>query len=150
MSKVEINKPAPLFTLDDFEGNAVSLAEYAGKKNVFLVFNRGFMWPFCQKHMAQLRQDYDKFVAKDIEIIVVGPEKASAFAGYWAEHELPYVGLPDPNHSVLKLYGQEVNLFKLGRMPAQVVIDKNGVALYTHYGKSMSDIPNNDELLNSV
>lgn len=43
MSKVEINQAAPLFTLDDFEGNSVSLAEYAGKKNVFLVFNRGFM-----------------------------------------------------------------------------------------------------------
>lgn len=43
MSKVAINQPAPLFTLDDFEGNAVSLADYAGKKNVFLVFNRGFV-----------------------------------------------------------------------------------------------------------
>lgn len=43
MSKVEINQIAPLFTLDDFEGNTVSLADYAGKKNVFLVFNRGFM-----------------------------------------------------------------------------------------------------------
>lgn len=100
--------------------------------------------------MAQLRQDYDKFVANDIEIIVVGPEKASAFARYWADHELPYIGLPDPKHSVLKLYGQEVNLFKLGRMPAQVVIDKNGVARHAHYGKLMSDIPNNDEVLGSL
>lgn len=100
--------------------------------------------------MAQLRQDYDKFVANDIEVIVVGPEKASAFASYWAEHKLPYVGLPDPKHSVLKLYGQEVNLFKLGRMPAQVFIDKNGTAVYTHYGKSMKDIPDNDEILNSL
>lgn len=100
--------------------------------------------------MAQLRQDYDKFVAHDIEIIVVGPENASAFARYWADHQLPFVGLPDPTHSVLKLYGQEVNLFKLGRMPAQVVIDKKGVALYTHYGKLMSDIPDNDEILDSL
>jgi peroxiredoxin Q/BCP len=100
--------------------------------------------------MAQLRQDYDKFVAKDIEVIVVGPENASAFARYWVDNQLPYIGLPDPTHSVLKLYGQEVNLFKLGRMPAQVVIDKNGVALYTHYGKLMSDIPDNDEILDSL
>lgn len=100
--------------------------------------------------MAQLRQDYDKFVANDIEVIVVGPENAAAFARYWAEQQLPYIGLPDPTHSVLKLYGQEVNLFKLGRMPAQVVIDKNGVALYSHYGKLMSDIPNTDEILNSL
>ena len=47
----------------------------------------------------------------------------------------------------LELYGQEVNLFKLGRMPAQVMIDKAGVARYVHYGHSMSDIPENKELL---
>ncbi|MGC9335845.1 MAG: hypothetical protein ACP5JJ_17000, partial [Anaerolineae bacterium] len=56
-------------------------------------------------------------------------------------------GLPDPKHSVLKLYGQEVDLFKLGRMPAQVLIDKEGVARFVHYGHSMSDIPENKEIL---
>ena len=55
--------------------------------------------------------------------------------------------IPDPTHSVLKLYGQEVNLFKLGRMPAQVLIDKAGVARFVHYGHSMSDIPKNEEIL---
>jgi peroxiredoxin Q/BCP len=48
---------------------------------------------------------------------------------------------------VLKLYGQQVNLFKLGRMPAQVLVDKAGKARYVHYGHSMSDIPSNEELL---
>lgn len=97
--------------------------------------------------MAQLRQDYSQFVARDIEVVVVGPEDARTFAAYFAEHSLPFIGLPDPNASVLKLYGQEVNLFKLGRMPAQVLIDKAGVARYVHYGHNMSDIPANEELL---
>jgi hypothetical protein len=48
---------------------------------------------------------------------------------------------------VLKLYGQEVNLFKLGRMPAQVIVDRNGVARFVHYGHSMQDILENAELL---
>ncbi len=97
--------------------------------------------------MAQLRQDYAQFVARDIQVVVVGPEDARAFAAYWQEESLPFIGLPDPTHSVLKLYGQEVNLFKLGRMPAQVLIDKAGVARFVHYGHSMSDIPKNDEML---
>ena len=58
-----------------------------------------------------------------------------------------FVGLPDPKHTVLKRYGQEVKLFKLGRMPAQVIVDKQGQARYVHYGHSMSDIPANDDLL---
>jgi peroxiredoxin Q/BCP len=97
--------------------------------------------------MTQLRQDHSQFVARDIEVVVVGPENAQAFADYFAKETLPFSGLPDPTASVLKLYGQEVSLFKLGRMPAQVLIDKAGVARYVHYGHNMSDIPKNEELL---
>jgi peroxiredoxin len=97
--------------------------------------------------MAQLRQDYEEFVKRDAEIIVVGPEDPAAFASYWEQERLPFVGLPDPEHTVLKQYGQEVNLFKLGRMPAQAIIDRDGLVRWIHYGHSMSDIPPNDELL---
>jgi len=100
--------------------------------------------------MAQLRQEYDRFVEKQAEIIVVGPDNKASFRNYWEGNDLPFIGLPDPEHSVLKLYGQEVDLFKLGRMPAQVVVDKTGVARYAHYGHSMSDIPSNDEILSSL
>jgi peroxiredoxin len=33
---------APDFTARDSEGRTISLADFKGKKNVFLVFNRGF------------------------------------------------------------------------------------------------------------
>lgn len=57
------------------------------------------------------------------------------------------VSLSHPMHKVLRQYGQEIRLFKFGRMPAQVMVDKSGIARYVHYGNSMSDIPPNDELL---
>ena len=97
--------------------------------------------------MAQLRQDHAQFEARQAEIIVVGPEKAEAFERYWKREQLPFVGLPNPKSTVLKLYGQEVKLFKLGRMPAQLIIDRHGTVRYVHYGHSMSDIPPNHELL---
>jgi peroxiredoxin len=97
--------------------------------------------------MAQLRQDYAEFAKRQAQVIVVGPEDAKAFAAYFQQNNLPFIGLPDPKASVLKLYGQEVNLFKLGRMPAQVIVDKKGVARFVHYGHAMSDIPENAELL---
>lgn len=43
MAKVELNTPAPDFRLKDFKGNTVSLSDFRGKKNVLIVFNRGFM-----------------------------------------------------------------------------------------------------------
>jgi len=97
--------------------------------------------------MAQLRQDYDKFVAQDTQVVVVGPEGAEAFSMYWKQNKLPFIGLPDPTHTVLKRYGQEVNLFKFGRQPAQVTIDKDGQVRFVHYGHDPSDIPSNEEIL---
>jgi peroxiredoxin Q/BCP len=96
--------------------------------------------------MAQLRQDFDEFVKRETRVVVVGPEDAKAFKAYWVKNQLPFICLPDPKASVLKLFGQEVNLFKLGRMPAQVIVDKQGIARFAHYGHSMSDIPENQEL----
>jgi peroxiredoxin len=97
--------------------------------------------------MAQLRQDHNKFTEQDTEIVVVGPEDGASFSTYWKSHHLPFIGLPDPTHTVLKRYGQEVNLFKFGRMPAQVTIDKQGIARFVHYGHNAADIPANEEIL---
>ena len=97
--------------------------------------------------MAQLRLDHQEFVKRQTQVVVVGPENAKAFEAYWGANDLPFIGLPDPHASVLKLYGQEVNLFKLGRMPAQVIVDKTGQARFVHYGHSMSDIPKDAEVL---
>jgi peroxiredoxin len=97
--------------------------------------------------MAQLRQGFRDFESLDTEIIVVGPEDAKSFRDYWAKEDLPFIGLPDPEHAVLKLYGQEVKLFKLGRLPAQMLVDKSGILRFVHYGHSMSDIPANAEIL---
>jgi peroxiredoxin len=39
---ISINSPAPDFSLKDFNGKLVKLSEYQERKNVLLVFNRGF------------------------------------------------------------------------------------------------------------
>ena len=100
--------------------------------------------------MMQLHQDYDKFVEKDTKIVAIGPENAEKFKEYWEENKLEFYGIPDEDHSVLKLYGQEVNLFKLGRMPAQMLVDKEGVLRYIHYGHSFKDIPKNEEIFELI
>ncbi len=74
--------------------------------------------------MAQLRH------------VMVGPENENAFLEYWQHRRLPFIGLPDPNYSALKLYRQEVNRFKFVR--------------FVHYGHDMQDIPENDEILKAL
>jgi peroxiredoxin len=97
--------------------------------------------------MAQLRRDYQKFIERETEILVVGPDVQAAFKDYWEKHDLPFIGLPDPDHRIANLYGQQVKLLQMGRMPAQVLIDKSGIIRYHHLGNSMADIIDNRKIL---
>ncbi len=93
-----------------------------------------------------MHRDQEQFADRGTVIISIGPDDAGSFKKYWQKNDLSFIGLPDEQHSVLKLYGQQVNLFKLGRQPAQMVIDKQGILRYVHYGHSMKDIPSNEKL----
>ena len=42
MSRVELQAPAPQFTLTGANGKDVSLSSFKGREHVVLVFNRGF------------------------------------------------------------------------------------------------------------
>ena len=42
MARIEVNTQAPDFSLEDFTGHSVTLTDFAGKKHVLVVFNRGF------------------------------------------------------------------------------------------------------------
>jgi len=97
--------------------------------------------------MAQLRRDYEQFVARDAKVVVIGPEDQKAFQDYWQKENLPFVGLADPTHTVANRYGQEVSLLKLGRMPALMVIDKAGEVRFQHHAGAMFDIPPNRQVL---
>jgi peroxiredoxin len=97
--------------------------------------------------MAQLRQDYQKFVQRNTEIITVGPEDADSFSKWWHEHEMPFIGIPDPTHEIAKVYNQQFKLLRGGRLPAMAVIDKAGIIRLMHYADLPSDIPTDEEIL---
>ena len=80
----------------------------------------------------------------------MGPNDAAAFQRYWKNENIPFIGLPDPDHTVARMYKQEVNLFKWGRMPLNCIVDAKGYIRFAHYGASMQDIPSNDELLHVI
>ncbi|MCD4653962.1 redoxin family protein, partial [bacterium] len=96
--------------------------------------------------MAQLRHDSDRLIKLNIEVLIIGPDNAAAFRKFWDKENLPFIGLPDPDHIVSNLYAQKVKILKLGRLPAQMLVDKSGIIIHFHYGTSMTDIPDIDSL----
>ena len=89
-------------------------------------------------------------MSRDSVVLAIGPDDPATFRRYWSNENIPFIGLPDPDHNVARLYRQEVNLFKLGRMPLNCVVDRKGNIRYVHYGTSMRDIPSNEELLHVI
>ena len=94
-----------------------------------------------------MRRNYDHFIERDAEIIAVGPESAKPFTDWWRKNRMPFIGIPDPEHVVANMFGQKVKLLKLGRMPALIVVDKEGRMRNLHYGNSMQDIMKDEEVL---
>ena len=84
---------------------------------------------------------------QETEILVIGPEGPRRFKQVWEEQGYPYLGFSDHRHTVADLYGQQVKLLKLGRMPAMLIVDKQGVIRFVHFGDNMADIPKNDDVL---
>ncbi|NMC54621.1 MAG: redoxin domain-containing protein [Chloroflexi bacterium] len=97
-----------------------------------------------------MSQDHKLFEERGAQILAMGPDGPLGFKRYWAEHEIPFIGMADVKSKMSDRYYQEVNLFKMGRMPAVFVIDRQGMIRYAHYGDSMKDIPENQEILDVI
>jgi len=97
-----------------------------------------------------MRDHYAEFASRGAEILAIGTDSTSAFQAHWKKENIPYIGLSDPKASVPRLYRQEVNLFKLGRMPLNCVVDTEGKIRYMHFGANMADIPDNETFLNVI
>jgi peroxiredoxin Q/BCP len=100
--------------------------------------------------MAQLREQYPLFVENMTEVIAVGPEEEGEFNAWWHNQHMPFIGIADPNHKIADLFGQQVKVLKLGRMPASFLIDKNGNIRFSYYGSSMGDIPEIKEMIDLI
>jgi peroxiredoxin Q/BCP len=97
-----------------------------------------------------MRNSYAEFTNRGAEILAIGPDTLRSFKNYWEKEGISYPGLPDPDHRVSKLYKQEVNIFKLGRMPFNAVVDTEGRIRYAHYSIHMADIPDNEIFLSVI
>lgn len=97
-----------------------------------------------------MRDEYDKFRQHNVAVVAIGPNTETAFQQYWEQERLPFTGVPDPQHVIAVRYRQQVNLFKLGRMPLLCIIDKLGNIRFVHSGTSMADIPENRDLLEVI
>jgi peroxiredoxin len=138
---------APDFQLADTQGFPVGLSMFRGRSNVMLVFLRGLTCPFCRILLAQLRRDWPSFESRHAVVLAIAPDRPEQVRDYWQQENFPFPGFADPDHRVASLYGQKVDAFRKGRMPALVIVDRDGQIRFRHDSSSPADTPSNPILL---
>ena len=98
-----VGSMAPDFTVADDTGQNVSLASLRGK-NVVLVFYPGDNTPGCTKQLCQMRDNWDRLKAKNVQVYGVNPQTASSHAGFRQKQKLPFPLLVDNGQGVAKMY----------------------------------------------
>ena len=142
-SKYAIGTQAPLFTLQDSQGNKVSLKNFKGKKNVLLFFYPGDDTPGCTKQLCDVRDDQNKFDALD-DLVIFGINQADADShnAFIEKYDLTIALLIDKDRKVSKKYGAIKNMFGHESIRRSVIIvDKNGKLAYVKRG-----MPDNKEI----
>jgi peroxiredoxin len=100
--------------------------------------------------LARFRDAYSEFTARGAVLLAVGPDTPESFQNYWKKENIPFIGMPDPDNTVAKMYKQEVNMFKFGRMPLNCIIDTNGMMRFVYYSASRLDYPDIPTFLNVI
>lgn len=138
----------PAITLPNSRDETINLQDFLGKKNLVVILLRGIMWPYCRAHVLRLGKKVDEFVKFDAEIIAILTDKAKnakKMEEKYAKNKIPIYY--DTEKKVGKLLKQEWAITKLGRMPAMLIVNKQGIVKWAYYSDSMSDIPKNQEIL---
>ena len=128
---LETGMKAPKFTLNDKDGNAVSLSDFLGKK-VVLYFYPKDNTPGCTRQACAFAAAYEGFKSKDVVVIGVSRDSVASHQKFSRKYDLPFILLSDPELQVIQAYGvwQEKKLYgkvSMGVVRSTYLIDEQGV-----------------------
>lgn len=101
---LEIGKKAPTFTLQNQQGEQISLDAYKGK-NVVLYFYPKDMTPGCTTQACDFRDAHTDFSDTNTVILGVSPDPVQRHEKFVDTYELPFHLLADEDHTVAEQYG---------------------------------------------
>ena len=128
---LEQGTKAPDFTLNDKDGNAVSLADFAGKK-VVLYFYPKDNTPGCTRQACAFAAAYEDFKTQDAVVIGVSKDSEASHRRFAEKNGLPFILLSDPELKAIQTYGvwqEKKNYGKvsMGVVRSTFIIDEKGI-----------------------
>ncbi|TCD03854.1 thioredoxin-dependent thiol peroxidase [Pedobacter psychroterrae] len=131
MSELKAGQKAPEFTVNDQNGNTVTLSEFAGKK-VVLYFYPKDDTPGCTAEACNFRDNYQGLTAQGIVVLGVSVDDEKSHQKFITKHNLPFPLLADTDKKIVEAYGiwGEKNMYGkkyMGISRKTFLIDENGV-----------------------
>lgn len=128
---LEVGMKAPDFTLQDKDGNSVSLFDFAGKRVVLYFYPRDNT-PGCSRQACAFAQNYEGFKSLDAEVIGISKDSVASHVKFAQKYDLPFVLLSDPELQAIQAYDvwQEKKMcgkVSMGVVRTTYVIDPNGM-----------------------
>lgn len=156
---------APNITLMDTKDDLFNLNAYGGKK-VLVSFYRFATCPFCNLRIHTIVKNYDKY-REQFEVIAIFESKPSTLKKAMKKYDAPFRIMSDHTGTYYRAYGLEKSvlgvikgmLFRMPsliksmmmgnlpinvdspmtRMPADFLIDENGIIEIAYYGDDEGD-----------
>ena len=128
---LEAGLKAPDFTLQDKDGNQVSLTDFAGQKVVVYFYPRDNT-PGCTRQACAFASAYDVFKQHNIAVIGISKDSTASHQRFAAKHSLPFILLSDPELMAIQAYDvwKEKKMYgkvSMGVVRSAYIIDENGV-----------------------
>ncbi len=146
---------APDFTLYDSAKNKISLSDYAGKKNVLLLFFPMAFTSVCTEELCTVRDDIANYENDQAQVLGISVDSVFTLAKYKEEQALNYPLLSDYNKEISALYGTIYDVFtdmvmKGVSKRSAFIINKQGVTQYVEVLENAGKVPDFEAILEEL
>jgi peroxiredoxin len=122
----------PQLALEDTDGQAIALADYRGKDNVFIYFMRALSCAQCNAHVQRIIKNRAEFDAANVRVIIAVPEDRADAAAWRAKKNIPFPVVMGAQGTPHEAVGLLRKVFGALQQSGSVLFDGAGVVRYTH------------------
>lgn len=124
---------APDFSFSDYKGINTKLSDLRGRRIVLYFYPKDFT-PGCSTEATEFARDYEKFKAKNIDILGISPDDEESHSKFREKMNIPYHLVPDTDFTISKryaVYGPRNFMGKeyIGVSRTTFLVDQNGVII---------------------
>lgn len=148
---IKIGDEAPGFTLFETRDHAISLKDYAGKKNVLLLFFPLAFTSTCTKELCSVRDDIGKYNNETTEVLGISVDSVCTLKKYKEEQQFNYPLISDFNREISEKYETIYDSFTPMGMKgvskrSAFIIDREGIIQYAEVLENASEVPDFREI----